>query len=294
MKLVRYLTCAWLLGISSPAWPQAQRVGICLERVDANGSNQCSDISSTNPLPTSATFTPSGTQDVNIAQVLGAAPSLTNPLFVSPATGSVFTVTGGGTAGTAATGVVTIQGIASMTPVVVSNGGTFAVQATLSAETTKVIGTVNQGTSPWVVSNGGTFAVQAALNTTPSIANGNGVIIAPTALATAGIAPVVSTAAESNHVLKGSAGNLYTLTATIGATSGYLMIFDATSLPANGAVTPKYCLPIASNGTFGGTTLSWNSGPPLVFATGITAGFSTTGCFTLTASTTANFFGQVQ
>lgn len=30
--------------------------------------------------------------------------------------------------------------------------GTFAVQATLAAETTKVIGTVNQGTSPWVVS----------------------------------------------------------------------------------------------------------------------------------------------
>jgi hypothetical protein len=35
--------------------------------------------------------------------------------------------------------------------VVVTNAGTFAVQATLAAETTKVIGTVNQGTSPWVV-----------------------------------------------------------------------------------------------------------------------------------------------
>lgn len=34
----------------------------------------------------------------------------------------------------------------------VTNTGTFAVQATLAAETTKVIGTVNQGTSPWVVS----------------------------------------------------------------------------------------------------------------------------------------------
>ena len=36
----------------------------------------------------------------------------------------------------------------------------------LHPETTKVIGTVNQGTSPWVVSNGGTFAVQAALVST--------------------------------------------------------------------------------------------------------------------------------
>lgn len=49
----------------------------------------------------------------------------------------------------------------------VDNNGTFAVQATLTAETTKVIGTVNQGTSPWVISgavtNAGTFAVQATI-----------------------------------------------------------------------------------------------------------------------------------
>ncbi len=36
----------------------------------------------------------------------------------------------------------------------VDNSGTFPVQATLSAETTKVIGTVNQGTSPWITSVG--------------------------------------------------------------------------------------------------------------------------------------------
>jgi hypothetical protein len=44
-----------------------------------------------------------------------------------------------------------------------------AVTATLGAETTKVIGTVNQGTSPWVVSNGGTFAVQAAQATAANL-----------------------------------------------------------------------------------------------------------------------------
>jgi hypothetical protein len=53
-------------------------------------------------------------------------------------------VSGQGTAGTAAAGVVTVQGIASMTP--------FLTTTTLNAETTKVIGTVNQGTSPWVIS----------------------------------------------------------------------------------------------------------------------------------------------
>lgn len=70
-------------------------------------------------------------------------------------------VSGQGTAGTAATGVLTVQGIAAMTP--------FLTTTTLNAETTKVIGTVNQGTSPWVVSNGGTFAVQAAQATAASL-----------------------------------------------------------------------------------------------------------------------------
>jgi hypothetical protein len=46
--------------------------------------------------------------------------------------------------------------------------GTLTTNATLSAETTKVIGTVNQGTSPWTVgshavTNAGTFATQSKL-----------------------------------------------------------------------------------------------------------------------------------
>lgn len=60
-----------------------------------------------------------------------------------------------GTAGTADTQVRSIQGIASMTPIQVSQAtasnlnatvvgtGTFVTQATLAAETTKVIGTIN-------------------------------------------------------------------------------------------------------------------------------------------------------
>ena len=149
----------------------------------------------------------------------------------------------------------------------------------------------------WTVQPGNTANTTAwlmGLNATPSIANGNGVIVAPSSAAASGIAPTVSGAAESNHVLKAGAGNLYGLTVTIGATSGYLMLFDATSLPVNGTVTPKYCFPITSNGTNGGASFSWLPGPPLNFVTGITAGFSTTGCFTLTASATGNFFGQVQ
>jgi hypothetical protein len=59
-----------------------------------------------------------------------------------------------GTAGAASTDVLTVQGIASMTALKVDGtGGTFPISGTVA---------VTQSTSPWVVSNGGTFAVQAA------------------------------------------------------------------------------------------------------------------------------------
>lgn len=54
----------------------------------------CPPVSASNPLPVSGTFTPGGTQDINIAQILGAAPSLTNPLWVFPGTGATFPVSG--------------------------------------------------------------------------------------------------------------------------------------------------------------------------------------------------------
>lgn len=38
--------------------------------------------------------TPSGTQNINLTQIAGAAPSLSNPLWVIPATGASFAVTG--------------------------------------------------------------------------------------------------------------------------------------------------------------------------------------------------------
>ena len=106
------------------------------------------------------------------------------------------------------------------------------------------------------------------------------------------LAPVVSASAESNHVLKSSAGNLVSLTTTIGVTTGWLMLFDATSAPSDGSVTPKYCRYIKSDGSGGASSLAWQV--PLSFATGITAVFSSTGCFTKTASATATFSGQVQ
>lgn len=130
-------------------------------------------------------------------------------------------------------------------------------------------------------------ATMAIDQTTPG--STNGVNIAPVAAATAGIIPVVSTAAESSHVLKASAGNLYAYQVTTGAVAGYVMIFNATSAPVDGAVTPVKCVAVPATATVG-----VSNSPPEYFSTGITAVFSTTGCFTKTASATAMFSGDVK
>lgn len=53
----------------------------------------------------------------------------------------------------------------------VKNSGTFPVQSTLSAETTKIIGTINIAAAQTVaVTNAGTFAVQAAIDELPAAA----------------------------------------------------------------------------------------------------------------------------
>ena len=134
--------------------------------------------------------------------------------------------------------------------------------------------------APGDATNGAWVNVKTSVPPTPSSAAG------------IGIAPVVSASAEGTHVLKAGAGNLYGLTTTIGATTGWVMVFDATSAPADGAVTPKFCRYIKSDGTGGSNSLAWN--PPAVMATGISVAFSSTGCFTKTASATAFFSGQVQ
>lgn len=190
---------AW--QISNPGWDSIR------VRSTAVASGTVNVRISPSAAPTSAgasvsigTALPTGSNVIgHLITDTGSTTAVTGTVAVTQST-SPWVVAGGGTAGSAATGVVTIQGIASMTKLLVTpdsvalpanqsvnvsqingvtplmgNGVTgtgsqrvtiasdntaFSVNATLSAETTKVIGTVNQGTSPWVVSNGGTFSVQ--------------------------------------------------------------------------------------------------------------------------------------
>lgn len=108
------------------------------------------------------------------------------------------------------------------------------------------------------------------------------------ALGGGSIPAVASTAVEASHVLKASAGSLYGMSITTSTVAGYVLLIDATTAPADGAVTPAKCYQIPSGSTIGILF------EPLAFTTGIVTVFSTTGCFTKTASATAYFSGEVK
>ena len=108
----------------------------------------------------------------------------------------------------------------------------------------------------------------------------------------------VSPAAASSFLFTSPSKSLASLTVVAGASAGYALVLDAASLPANGALTScsgpatarpclMWCVPVAANGY---VDKQWNS--PMSFTTGVLAAFSTTGCATLTASATAQIFGQ--
>lgn len=91
-----------------------------------------------------------------------------------------------------------------------------------------------------------------------------------------------SSALESGRVVAASAKTLAAIFVTTTTTAGYLMVFDATTVPADGVVAPKLCIALPIGSTTG---FSY----PTAFATGISVAFSTTGCFTKTASATVFF-----
>ena len=105
------------------------------------------------------------------------------------------------------------------------------------------------------------------------------------------VTPVTaSSALESNHVLKNAAGAFFGVQVNTTSAAEYVMLFNATSLPSNGAVTPEAVWQVPAN-----STLSISENPGLSFATGIVVGCSTTGPLTLTASALCMFgAGAVQ
>lgn len=102
--------------------------------------------------------------------------------------------------------------------------------------------------------------------------------------------PCNSTAVEASHVCKTGPGWLDQAAVTTGASSGFWMIFDATSDPADGTVAPAKCFQVGANSTTGigpGLSMKFNKGIVFVFSTGAS-------CVAKTESSTAYFMGQAQ
>jgi hypothetical protein len=126
------------------------------------------------------------------------------------------------------------------------------------------------------------------------VQSGGGLYVIPSGASAASITPVVSTGAEASHVLKASGGNLYSVYATnLTTTPGFLIILNATSAPADGAVTPLDCIPLKPLAT---AVISYAPGPLAAYSTGITAvATSASTCFTKTTGVITAFFkGAVQ
>jgi hypothetical protein len=113
----------------------------------------------------------------------------------------------------------------------------------------------------------------------------------PTSSSSAAITPGSSSTLEASHVLKASAGNLYSLYVATTTASGWLMTFNATSAPADGAVTPVEAIQVPAESA---AAISFDGSPPDRYSTGMVAVFSTTGPFTKTASATAFFKWRVE
>jgi hypothetical protein len=135
----------------------------------------------------------------------GGGGAVYGPTAVGSATANPPVPVGGSVDGTA-TGNVSIWKVLS---------GVGYVNATLNAETSKVIGTVNQGTSPWIVAGGGTAGTPGtAVLTMQGISGGTAVPVSgtfyqttqPVSIASAGIASgaIASGALASGSIAAGA------------------------------------------------------------------------------------------
>ena len=102
----------------------------------------------------------------------------------------------------------------------------------------------------------------------------------------------VSTAAlAANLVVSAAPASLFSFEvsadSTLSAAAWWVMAYDATAAPADGAVTPIKCYALPS----GAPSISAGFTTPETFSTGVVIGVSTTGCFTKTASTHAFISG---
>lgn len=252
----------WVL-LCLPAIANAQNNGIWF--LNANGGRTI--VGTSNPLPVSATVTATVTfptigaavpstgiyNGINVAGTLrgitglGLGSTFSQTVAIVDASGNQIT-SFGSSASVGATGAavpasanyigINVAGTLTGWTGAVTNAGTFATQATLANETTKVIGTVNQGTSPWVVSGSLTGAI--------TIADGADVTqgaVADTAYAGSGNATVVS-------ALKGIYASVNSAIPAGTAIIGNVRIDQTTPGTTNAVAFTNTTLAVTNAGTF--------------------------------------------
>lgn len=166
--------------------------------------------------------------------------------------------------------------VTKLIPALCAVAALLAPEATLAADAQLFGLTGDASTGPW-----------------QAIGTSNPLPVTVTTTA-AGITPVVSASLEASHVLKATSGNLYSVYVSnlTGGSSGFLEVFNATSAPTDGAVTPIDCAPFVS-----GVAQIYNGNmPPSAYSTGIVAVISSsTTCFTKTTGTLTGFInGKVK
>jgi hypothetical protein len=137
-----------------------------------------------------------------------------------------------------------------------------------------------------------------------STANASGYVVPQTALRANGgaveagnplpmrSAPVpllASTAIEASHVFRTAPASLFGMTATGLSAFAWLLVFDATSVPADGPVAPLAAIQATS---LASVAISFG-GVPAAFATGVVGVLSTTGPFIKTTGPTGFFSAMV-
>lgn len=274
---------------SDGVWPASQ-----------SGTWNITNVTGTVSLPTGAAT--AAAQTTGNASLSSIDTKLTAPLSVngsvaSGASDSGNPVKGGGVFNTTQPTVTTGQRVdQQMTNrgealVAISNGASTVGIGATTTDANAAANGLNVTPRPFVF-NGSTWdrarSVQGSDGTGLGV---TAVATVPSSAASSAITPVVTSAVASSLVAKASAGNLYGFQVTSGASAGYVLLFNATSLPGDGAVTPIKCYVLAANSTLG---VDFRPGPMMRFGTGLTIGFSTTGCFTLTASATAFISSEVQ
>jgi hypothetical protein len=111
------------------------------------------------------------------------------------------------------------------------------------------------------------------------------------------IVPVSSTADESSHIFKASAGELYSLIFTNKGAAGFLMFLDSAMVPADGVLAdpPASCIAVPGGSSAFPATVSLGApaGTSLHANNGIVAVFSTTGSAVKTLAPVSGFFTAV-